>query len=138
MFIDANHDLIRRNGDRKYMVSCLSHAQKIALILYRAIFRDPSVYPEPDAFRPERFLDPDGSLREDPILTSAFGYGRRICPGRHFVDATLFITVASLFSVFNTNKGRDAGGEPFTYTFTSSLIRYDYILQRMTGILYYL
>ncbi|KAI0253746.1 cytochrome P450 [Lactifluus subvellereus] len=92
-----------------------------------AIFRDPSAYPEPDAFKPERFLDSDGCLREDPILTSAFGYGRRICPGRHFVDATLFITVASLFSVFNIDKGRDAEGKPFTYTFTGSIVMYDYI-----------
>ncbi|KAH9975189.1 cytochrome P450, partial [Russula compacta] len=61
-----------------------------------AILHDPSLYPEPDIFRPERFLNPDGSLRDDPVLTSAFGFGKRICPGRHFVDATLFISVASL------------------------------------------
>ncbi|KAH9981018.1 cytochrome P450 [Lactifluus volemus] len=87
-----------------------------------AILHDPSVYPEPDVFRPERFLNPDGSLRDDPILVSAFGYGRRICPGRHFADATIFITVASLFSVFNISKGQSEDGRPFTYSYTGSIL----------------
>jgi Cytochrome P450 len=34
----------------------------------------------------------------------AFGVGRRICPGRHFVDATLFMVAASVLSVFNVMK----------------------------------
>jgi Cytochrome P450 len=97
-------------------------------MVYRAILNDPCTYPEPDVFKPERFLNPDGSLREDPILASAFGFGRRICPGRHFAEATLFITVASLFSVFNIRKGQFAKGaaEPFTYSFTGSLVKYDF------------
>ncbi|KAI0253751.1 cytochrome P450 [Lactifluus subvellereus] len=85
-----------------------------------AILHDPGLYPEPDDFKPERFLNPDGSLRDDPILTSAFGFGRRICPGRHFVDATLFIVVASLISVINVEKGRDAKDGPLSYTFTGA------------------
>jgi hypothetical protein len=78
--------------------------------LSRAILHDSSVYPEPDAFKPERFLDPDGNLQEDPISLSTFGCGRRSCPGRHFVDVTLFITVASLFSVFSIQKVQGSGG----------------------------
>jgi hypothetical protein len=34
----------------------------------------------------------------------AFGVGRWICPGRHFVDASLFIVAASVLSVFNVMK----------------------------------
>ncbi|KAH9971150.1 cytochrome P450, partial [Lactifluus volemus] len=47
----------------------------------KAILHNSSLYPEPEVFNPERFLDPDGSLQEGPRLTSAFGYGMRICPG---------------------------------------------------------
>jgi Cytochrome P450 len=108
-------------------VCSLHHILKLEPIRCRAILHDPSVYPEPDVFRPERFLNPDGSLRDDPILVSAFGYGRRICPGRHFADATIFITVASLFSVFNISKGQSEGGGPFTYSYTGSILRYDYV-----------
>jgi Cytochrome P450 len=136
IFVDTCY--IRRNGDRKYMVNVLHHTPKPVPIIYRAIFHDPTVYPEPNVFKPERFLNPDGSSREDPVLVSAFGFGRRICPGRHFVDATLFITVASLFSVFNIQKGQGAEGEPFTYSYTGSIIRYDYTLLRRAVILSYL
>ncbi|KAH9976262.1 cytochrome P450 [Lactifluus volemus] len=73
-----------------------------------AIMHDPTLYPEPDIFKPERFLGPDGTLLDDPIVTSAFGWGKRICPGRHFVDATMFIVVSSLLSVFNIEKVQDA------------------------------
>jgi Cytochrome P450 len=122
---EANFITGRCIDDRKYMVCSFHHVLhwQPALIIYRAILHDPSVYPEPDVFRPERFLNPDGSLRDDPILVSTFGYGRRICPGRHFVDATLFITVASLFSVFDISKGQ---GRPFSYSYTGTIIRYDY------------
>lgn len=48
---------------------------------YRSILHDKDVYPEPSAFRPERFLDTQGHLRdlkpaEDPTEI-AFGFGRR-------------------------------------------------------------
>ena len=92
------------------MVSCLYKVPKPAPVSI-AVHPGSSVYPEPDTFKPERFLNPDGSLREDPILLSTFGYGRCICPRRHFVDATLFITVASLFSVFSIPKEQGSEAE---------------------------
>lgn len=82
-----------------------------------AILHDPAVYPDPYAFNPSRFLNPDGSVRDDSTWASGFGYGRRICPGRHFVDATLFIVVASLFSVFSIERVKRADGSPEEYSF---------------------
>ena len=67
-------------------------------------------YPEPEEFKPERFLDKDGSFRDDPAIALAFGVGKRICPGRHFVDATLFIVASSVISVFDITKERDEKG----------------------------
>ncbi|KAI0253744.1 cytochrome P450 [Lactifluus subvellereus] len=82
-----------------------------------AILHDPSLYPEPDVFKPERFLNQDESLRDDPTLASTFGFGKRICPGKHLVDGTLFIVVASLLSVFNIKRGKNAGDRPeYPYT----------------------
>jgi len=89
-----------------------------------AILHDPSTYPEPDVFKPERFLNPDGSSRDDPTLLSVFGFGKRICPGRHFADATLFISIASLFSVFNIERGRNGWDKLSAYTYTGALANY--------------
>lgn len=82
------------------------------------------MYPEPDTFKPERFIDQNGSLREDLVLTSLFGIGRRVCPGRHLADSTLFIVIASLLSVFNVKKSKGtADGGLDTYTFTGGAVR---------------
>ncbi|EMD36560.1 hypothetical protein CERSUDRAFT_95847 [Gelatoporia subvermispora B] len=67
-----------------------------------AMLHNPIDYPEPAFFRPERFikdgmLDPDA---KDPARV-AFGFGRRICPGRYFADASLFLFIASILHVFD-------------------------------------
>ncbi|KAI0278758.1 cytochrome P450 [Russula aff. rugulosa BPL654] len=85
-----------------------------------AVLHDPVMYPEPDSFKPERFINPDGSLRDDPVVTSLFGFGKRICPGRHLADATIFIVIASLLSVFNIKKRDATEGGPDAYPFTGS------------------
>ncbi|TFK92570.1 cytochrome P450 [Polyporus arcularius HHB13444] len=78
-----------------------------------ACMRDPEMYEEPEEFRPERFIR-DGKL--DPTVrdpaTIAFGFGRRICPGRYFAQAGLFITIASLLHVFDITPALDDQGRP--------------------------
>lgn len=41
------------------------------------MLHDPAVYPEPEVFRPDRFLASDGTFIEDPLVRAAFGFGRR-------------------------------------------------------------
>ncbi|KAG0695355.1 cytochrome P450 [Suillus ampliporus] len=55
-----------------------------------AISRDPEVYPEPDAFRPQRWIDDQGRLRDD-LRNFVYGFGRRVCPGQHVADRSVFI-----------------------------------------------
>lgn len=83
-----------------------------------AILHNPTMYPDPEAFKPDRFLNADGSLRDDPVLSSTYGFGRRICPGRYFVDSTLFIVIASLLSVFKIEKPKGTDGGPDVYPYT--------------------
>ena len=88
----------------------------------RAILHDPVMYPDPDSFKPERFINPDGSVLDDPVLAVAFGSGKRICPGRHLADSTLFMVIASLLAVFDFREnGTDKG--PDAYPFTGSCLR---------------
>jgi cytochrome P450 len=75
--------------------------------ILRAILHDPEIYPDPEEFKPERFLNEDGSVRDDPTLSLVFGVGKRICPGRHFADAIIFIVTSSVLSVFNVMKTKD-------------------------------
>ncbi|KAH9163791.1 cytochrome P450 [Lactarius sanguifluus] len=85
------------------------------LVIFRcwlkAVLHDPELYPDPEAFKPERFLDKDGTFRDDPMISLAFGAGRRICPGRHFVDTILFVVTASVLSVFNVTTASDENGK---------------------------
>jgi cytochrome P450 len=77
---------------------------------FRAVLHNPEIYPDPEEFKPERFLDKDGRFQEDPRISLAFGAGKRICPGHEFVDAALFIVASSIISVFNLKKAKDENG----------------------------
>jgi cytochrome P450 len=88
----------------------LSICPTVHLRCYRAILHDPELYPEPEEFKPERFLNKDGTVREDPAISLAFGLGKRICPGRHFVDAAIFNVTSSVLSVYNVTKAKDENG----------------------------
>ncbi|KAH9935163.1 cytochrome P450 98A3 [Epithele typhae] len=68
-----------------------------------AIARDPELYPDPDAFLPERKPGPS---------EWAFGFGRRICPGLHFAEAFLFIYVASILHAFSMRRPSTPTGLP--------------------------
>ncbi|QRV95792.1 cytochrome P450 family protein [Ceratobasidium sp. AG-Ba] len=73
-------------------------------IYYRAITRDPAIYPEPETFNPKRFLEGNAPL------APAFGWGRRICPGRYIAESGLFIAFASMLAAFTISKARDEHG----------------------------
>ncbi|KAI0659485.1 cytochrome P450 [Cubamyces menziesii] len=77
-----------------------------------AILHDENTFPDPDAFIPERFLNPDGSLRTEmrDAELAAFGFGRRICPGRHLACASIWIAIASVLSTFTLSKAVDENG----------------------------
>lgn len=79
---------------------------------YRAILHDEKEFRNPEEFDPERFITSDGQL--DPTVkeaqSEAFGFGRRICPGRHFAVASAWVAMASLLSTFDILKPIDAAG----------------------------
>ncbi|CAE6381492.1 unnamed protein product [Rhizoctonia solani] len=70
-----------------------------------AINRDEERYHDPETFLPERFLDPK---TPEPV---SFGFGRRICPGIHFAQSSLFINVATILSTFDIRPVQDEQGK---------------------------
>jgi cytochrome P450 len=62
-----------------------------------AIHQDPSIYPQPDRFRPERFLERTYS----PFEFLPFGGGHRRCPGAHLSDCEMRIALATIVTRWN-------------------------------------
>ncbi|TEB27924.1 cytochrome P450 98A3 [Coprinellus micaceus] len=76
-----------------------------------AIMHDPEMFENPFEFVPERYLN-NGEIDEsvpDPEI-AAFGFGRRICPGRHFSNDGLFLLAASLLATFDVAPSKDEAG----------------------------
>ncbi|GLB42757.1 putative cytochrome P450 family protein [Lyophyllum shimeji] len=77
-----------------------------------AMLHDEIFYPDPFTFNPDRFMK-DGKLNpatKDP-LHAAFGFGRRICPGRYMAFSSIWIAVASVVATFDIAKALDEHGE---------------------------
>ena len=73
---------------------------------HRAIARDEVAYPDPNSFKPERFLEPidaETKKRMDP-RNYVFGAGRRRCPGIHLVEAGLWLVIARIVATLDIRK----------------------------------
>ena len=87
----------------------------------RAILHDPTAYPDPDTFNPVRFLrrradaEDDSDVELDPDVldpaVAAFGFGRRICPGRYMAYESLWISFASIIATFDIAKAVNEHGQ---------------------------
>ena len=66
-------------------------------------------YPRPEEFRPGRFFDAAGELIDD-IVPYAFGAGRRIFPGRHFAEASVWSPIVTILATLDIVKCEDKQG----------------------------
>lgn len=64
---------------------------------------DEEIFKDPTVFRPGRWI-------ENPDLPSAaFGYGRRLCPGRYFAQRSMFITVSRILWAYGITHAYENG-----------------------------
>lgn len=107
------HALIR---DDEYMGYHIPKGAGVLSNVY-AIHMDPTRYPEPRRFNPDRYEDdflnladsaanPDASKRDQ----FTFGAGRRICQGMHVAERSLFLGISRLLWGFDFVPATDAEG----------------------------
>ncbi|KAA1470676.1 cytochrome P450 [Dentipellis sp. KUC8613] len=81
------------------------------------INRDAKLYgPDAEEFNPARHLDDDGQVAPGPADMKeeghvSYGFGRRICIGRHFANNSLFIDIAMMLWAMNIEQGVDEQGQ---------------------------
>ena len=60
---------------------------------------DPQRFPDPDVFKPERFIDRSGNFINDDKVTP-FGTGKRACLGQSLAEKQFFIFFAAMIQQF--------------------------------------
>ena len=70
------------------------------LINIWAMGRDANVWPQPDKFMPERFLEKMVDLKGGDFNLIPFGAGRRICPGMPLAIRMVHLVLGSLLNQF--------------------------------------
>ncbi|KAG5728140.1 Steroid 17-alpha-hydroxylase/17,20 lyase [Termitomyces sp. T112] len=108
----STDDMIEHQGEQYFIPK-----DSIIFAVTWAIEHDQSRFQDHDRFMPERFLDTEGKL-ELNYETSAFGFGRRVCPGIPFAERSLWANIAIMLWTFNIRASKDiepTTGSPFQY-----------------------
>ncbi|KAF8064423.1 cytochrome P450 [Lyophyllum atratum] len=79
----------------------------------RGMTLDERIYRDPHSFNPSRYLPkPEGN--GEPYPSGPFGFGRRMCPGFHLADASLWIAMVSILATFTISKAVGKDGMEIT------------------------
>ncbi|KAF8157721.1 cytochrome P450 [Mycena galopus ATCC 62051] len=67
-----------------------------------SMLRDSTVFPDPQEFKPERFMNDKRALD--------FNFTVRVCPGAQFAQSSMFIAIATALSQCDVSEARDSVG----------------------------
>lgn len=73
----------------------------------RDLHNNPSLYPDPYSFKPERWLD--SSKAQSEKWFAVFGRGARGCVGRNLAMAEMYMAIGNLFGRFEVRLGEGTG-----------------------------
>ncbi|KAH8824336.1 cytochrome P450 [Flagelloscypha sp. PMI_526] len=88
------------------------------------MLHDEELYPDPFTFNPDRHIAKPGKPAQKDPRFACFGWGRRVCPGMHLADATVFLMIANALAVLQISKAVDENGVEVTpvHEYTTGLI----------------
>ncbi|KAJ8519138.1 hypothetical protein ONZ45_g3868 [Pleurotus djamor] len=87
-----------------------------------AMSLDENMYKDPKTFNPLRYLPKSIGGNEEPPFTAAFGFGRRICPGRHLATSSIWIAVATILATLSITP--TTARTPIDVTYGAGLTRH--------------
>ena len=64
------------------------------------IHYNPKIWPEPEEFRPERFLDPNGEFVPNHPHLLPFSVGKRFCLGKDLAEQEFYLFLTGLLHRF--------------------------------------
>ncbi|KXX75970.1 Cytochrome P450 1A2 [Madurella mycetomatis] len=77
-----------------------------------AMMHDESVYADPFRFLPERYLPKTQGGNGEPLPAGSFGFGRRICIGKHLANNSLLIVLATMLATVEIGWPLGPHGKP--------------------------
>jgi cytochrome P450 len=76
----------------------------------QAMTHDERVYSNPDVFNPDRYIPKEAGGLGEPLPEGPFGFGRRVCLGRHLALAGVYIFMSTLLATFDLKPAVDSEG----------------------------
>ncbi|KAJ0175189.1 hypothetical protein K1T71_009330 [Dendrolimus kikuchii] len=104
---------LQRNAVTDYKVpgtDVVLRKGQTVLVSPRGIHHDPSLYPEPEKFDPERF-SVENSANRHPCAYMPFGVGPRNCIGMRFAQTQSRVCIAKLLSKFRIEPSKNTKRE---------------------------
>ncbi|KAI6101323.1 cytochrome P450 [Pisolithus sp. B1] len=110
-------DRLPNFGDRPnlpYVEAVLSEATRWIPVSALGVVIIPNVWAmaQDPVFNPDRY----GRKLEDVALSPAFGFGRRVCPGNHLAEQSLWAVIVSMLATMHIGKATDTSGTEIEIT----------------------
>ncbi|KAK7471918.1 hypothetical protein VKT23_000020 [Stygiomarasmius scandens] len=91
----------------------------------RGMSLDERIYSEPRVFSPMRFMPIEKGGKGEPYFVGGWGFGRRICPGRHLADTEVWLAMATTLATLDISqaKGEDGKEIPPELKFSDGIVK---------------
>ncbi|CAM9544107.1 sterol 26-hydroxylase, mitochondrial [Lampetra fluviatilis] len=73
-------------------------------LCHYAVSHNPEIFPDPEAFKPERWLRKGTMLAHPPFGSIPFGFGVRACVGRRVAELEMYLTLSRLIKEFEVQR----------------------------------